>query len=275
MKYRHAWPGVLLLSALAVLLASLLIWGDHFLTPSPAGGIRGLLEVRLLPVQLLPGSGRETPSPAETPRARVETGTPAGGDLVTSSPASDTYDLSAGTRHAAADGVERSVGPSTPAPSTALSPHRARYALALGNFAVEEDAERAEAQLNQVGISTVRFRQQSPERRFSVAIRRLDGDTETTVGLDGATANELIPPAASAAEGSAPLWVAKALSLSDAVALAERLKASGYDARIAAEARKAGPITLRHGNFISRQEAEAASRQIAQLGVANEVVKVK
>ena len=36
-RYRHVWPGFLLLAALALLLVGLLRWGDHFLSPGPTG----------------------------------------------------------------------------------------------------------------------------------------------------------------------------------------------------------------------------------------------
>ena len=45
MRYRHVWPGVLLLAALALLLVGLLRWGDHFLSPGPSGGIHRLLQL--------------------------------------------------------------------------------------------------------------------------------------------------------------------------------------------------------------------------------------
>src|SRR5260370_21590689 len=44
-RYRHVWPGVLLLAALALLLVGLLRWGDHFLSPGPSGGIHRLLQL--------------------------------------------------------------------------------------------------------------------------------------------------------------------------------------------------------------------------------------
>src|SRR6185295_18212547 len=44
-RYRHVWPGILLLAALALLLAGLLRWGDHFLSPGPSGGIHRLLQL--------------------------------------------------------------------------------------------------------------------------------------------------------------------------------------------------------------------------------------
>src|SRR5215468_9890072 len=43
-KYRHVWPGVVLLVSLALLLAGLLIWGDHLLSPGPSGGLSRLLQ---------------------------------------------------------------------------------------------------------------------------------------------------------------------------------------------------------------------------------------
>jgi len=44
---------------------------------------------------------------------------------------------------------------------------------------------------------------------------------------------------------------------------------------VVAERSRAGQIALRHGNFASREEAEAASREIARLGVANEVIRLR
>ena len=60
-----------------------------------------------------------------------------------------------------------------------------------------------------------------------------------------------------------------------AVRLAERLRAAGYGARILAEAAQAAQITLRHGNFASRAEAESVRREISRLGVLTEVVQVR
>ncbi|HKW95639.1 MAG TPA: hypothetical protein VJX92_27375, partial [Methylomirabilota bacterium] len=45
MRYRHVWPGFLLLAALGLLLVGLLRWGDHFLSPGPTGGIHRLLQL--------------------------------------------------------------------------------------------------------------------------------------------------------------------------------------------------------------------------------------
>ena len=262
MRYRHAWPGLLLLTTLVVLLASLVVWGEHFLTPSPAGGIRRLLD-------LWPASGVpplvSRPSAAEVAAAR-----PAGpGDG--SPPASEAPEEPPPQEAPRAEGTPAPAaspppdGPARPAVS------RARYALDLGTFAVDEDAERAEAHLNQTGFSTVRFRQQAPARLFTVSVRPAR-DTEGA----GTT---LEPPKQAKGPGTAAgleesVRIAQALPLRSAVRLAESLRAAGYAVRILAEAARAGEITLRHGNFASPQEAESVGRELSTLGVPNEVVQV-
>ena len=52
-------------------------------------------------------------------------------------------------------------------------------------------------------------------------------------------------------------------------------RGAGYDAKVVAEATHAGQVSLRHGNFASRGEADAASREIARLGVPNEVIQIR
>jgi len=130
------------------------------------------------------------------------------------------------------------------------------YALDLGTFAIDEDAERAEAQLNQAGFSTVRFRPQAPARLYTVSV------------LPAGEAGPAETPAKS-------IRVAQDLPLRSAVNLAERLRAAGYGVRILAEAAKAAQITLRHGNFASLDEAESVRLEISRLGVPTEVVQVR
>ena len=168
MRYRHAWPGFLLLGSLALLLGALLAWGDHFLSPGPSGGIRRLLQLGAASRPALP-SGQT----AEPERAADPPSDPASPPGPTGSVSSDQTEP---------------PGPAQP-----------RYALDLGTFVIIEEAERAEAQLNQAGFSTVRFR------------------------------NESAQP---------------------------------------------GQVTVRHGNFASREEAAAIGREISRLGVPNEVVEI-
>jgi len=239
-RYRHAWPGLLLLSALGLLLVSLLVWGDHFLTPGPAGGIRRLLEI-------WPASGSQS-SAAHATATLTEPGDGA-------SPASDLPDEpppKEAPRAQDAPPAGAATPPGRPVVRPAVS--SVRYALDLGTFAIDEDAERAEAQLNQAGFSTVRFRPQAPARLYTVSVL---------------PAGEAGPAETSARS----IRVAQDLPLRSAVKLAERLRAAGYGVRIFAEAAKAAQITLRHGNFASRDEAESVRRELSRLGV--EVVQVR
>jgi cell division septation protein DedD len=255
-KYRHAWPGFLLLFALAVLLASLLLWGDRFLTPSPAGGIIRLLQSRggLGPVS--------EPSPAAaaitSSRADVEEASSAG------SSGPETPSL---VRGVAGDNTPtaRASQPGS-APPEAIKAH---YALDLGRFTLDRDAEWAEAQLNQAGFSTVRFREQAPGRLFTVSARP-PVDSEAMPIEPGPQGLPTLKPT----EG-AEVPIARALPLRSAVELAVTLRAAGYDVRVVAEADRTGQIRLRHGRFASRQEAEAVGREIARLGMPNEVVRVR
>jgi cell division septation protein DedD len=252
-RYRHAWPGFLLLGSLAVLLASLVVWGDLFLTPSSAGGIGRLLQLRLAPVGGLEASPPAASHPsAEDAVVRLE------------QPATDP-ELNG-----------ESVASFTPSvASRSRAATQARYALELGTFAIEEDAERAEVQLNHSGFSTVRFRQQAPARLYSVFIRRLDS-SEWAQAAPEQSMQEDFPQATRPGEdGATMVRVAQALALRSAVQLAERLQASGYEVHVVAEAVTAGRITLRHGNFASRREAEIVSREISRMGVPNEVVRVR
>jgi cell division septation protein DedD len=150
-----------------------------------------------------------------------------------------------------------------------------RYALALGTFSLSEDAERVEAKLNQAGFSTVRFRQQTPAKLFAVLVSSLKDPEEgqaivERLQRDGHPAGVLL-----VGRTGVSVRVGPPAPLRRAVQLAEKLRAGGYDARVATETTHAGQVNLRHGNFASREEAEAASREVGRLGVPNEVIQVR
>ena len=64
--------------------------------------------------------------------------------------------------------------------------------------------------------------------------------------------------------------------LRTAVQLAEKLRGAGYDARVATEPTRAGQVSLRHGNFASRAEAEEAEpRGRARWACPNEVIQIR
>src|SRR5262249_9498965 len=222
MKDRHAWPGLLLLGALAILLVSLLLWGDHFLTPSPAGGIGRLV----LPRAASSSSGPHASALHDARRSRADRAVLGEAAAPFRRPGPSVPDEPSRSESGSAASVAplRPVSPGVPS---------ARYALELGTFAIDEDAERAEVQLNQAGFSTVRFTQETPLQLFTVAIKRL-GTSKGTVEANAEDASvradpdRLIPTQPFDSKDRGLVWIAKALPLRSAVTLAERLRSAGY-----------------------------------------------
>jgi len=294
-RYRHVWPGVLLLVALALLLVGLLRWGDHFLSPGPTGGIHRLLQlwaasrpaeeaiappaaaapspvtdapanppvVALPPVAAAPGQP-DSPGPAAAPSAPA----PVASTPVMAPPA-PVVKTTPPER-----GAEPRDTAASPAPAPATPPP-VRYALALGTFPLSEDAERVEAKLNQAGFSTVRFRQQTPAKLFAVQVSSLKDPEEGQATVERLQKDGHPPSVLLVGRTGVTVRVGPPTPLRTAVQLAEKLRAGGYDARVAAEPMSAGQVSLRHGNFASRAEAEETSREVARLGVPNEVIQIR
>jgi hypothetical protein len=290
-RYRHAWPGFLLLAALGLLLVGLLRWGDHFLSPGPTGGIHRLLQLwaasRPADESIAPPAAAApspvTDVPANPPVVAVPpTATPAPPDpaapAVAPAPAPV---VSPPVTPAPAPVVrtpppERADEPRQPAVSPApATPPPVRYALALGTFPLSEDAERVEAKLNQAGFSTVRFRQQTPARLFAVHVSSLKDPEEGQATVERLQKEGHPPSVLLVGRNGVTVRVGAPTPLRTAVQLAEKLRAAGHDARVATEPTSAGQVSLRHGNFASRAEAETASREVARLGVPNEVIQVR
>jgi len=278
-RYRHVWPGVLLLAALALLLVGLLRWGDHFLSPGPTGGIHRLLQ---LWAASRPADESITPPAAAAPSPAMD--------------ASANSPVAAGPSVIVAAAPPAPVAPTpvtpppapvvkTPPPERAEEPREAaappvtpppvRYALALGTFPLSEDAERVEAKLNQAGFSTVRFRQQTPSKLFAVQVSSLKDPEEGQATVERLQKEGHPPSVLLVGRTGVTIRVGPPVPLRTAVQLAEKLRAAGYDARVPTEPTRAGQVSLRHGNFASRAEAEEASREVARLGVPNEVIQVR
>ena len=291
MRYRHAWPGVLLLAALALLLVGLVRWGDHFLSPGPTGGIHRLLQ---LWAASRPADESIAPPAAAAPSPATDA--PANPPVVVVPPAvapappdSPGPAASPGPAPVASPPVTPAPAPvvRTPPPERADEPRDAaappapatpppvRYALALGTFPVSEDAERVEAKLNQAGFSTVRFRQQTLAKLFAVQVSSLKDPEEGQATVERLQKEGHPPSVLLVGRTGVTVRVGPPAPLRTAVQLAEKLRAAGYDARVATEPTRAGQVSLRHGNFASRAEAEAASREVARLGVPNEVIQVR
>ena len=291
MRYRHAWPGVLLLAALALLLVGLVRWGDHFLSPGPTGGIHRLLQ---LWAASRPADESIAPPAAAAPSPATDA--PANPPVVVVPPAvapappdSPGPAASPGPAPVASTPVTPAPAPvvRTPPPERADEPRDAaappapatpppvRYALALGTFPLSEDAERVEAKLNQAGFSTVRFRQQTLAKLFAVQVSSLKDPEEGQATVERLQKEGHPPSVLLVGRSGVTVRVGPPAPLRTAVQLAEKLRAAGYDARVATEPTRAGQVSLRHGNFASRAEAETASREVARLGVPNEVIQVR
>lgn len=291
MRYRHVWPGVLLLAALALLLVGLLRWGDHFLSPGPTGGIHRLLQ---LWAASRPADESITPPAAAAPSPAMDA--PAN-PLMVAGPSVivpvTPEAMTPAAPPAAAPPAPVASAPVTPPPAPVVKtppPERAdepresahpvtpppvRYALALGTFPLSEDAERVEAKLNQAGFSTVRFRLQTPAKLFAVQVSSLKDPEEGQATVERLQKEGHPPSVLLVGRSGVTIRVGPPVPLRTAVQLAEKLRAAGYDARVATEPTRAGQVSLRHGNFASRAEAEDASREVARLGVPNEVIQVR
>jgi hypothetical protein len=290
-RYRHVWPGFLLLAALALLLVGLLRWGDHFLSPGPTGGIHRLLQLwaasRPAEESIAPPAAA-APSPAmDAPANPPAVAAPSVMVPVTSEPSGPAAPPAPAPSAVATTPVAPVPAPVVKTPpaerpeesreiaAAPTTPPPVRYALALGTFPLSEDAERVEAKLNQAGFSTVRFRLQTPARLFAVQVSSLKDPEEGQATVERLQKEGHPPSVLLVGRTGVTVRVGPPLPLRTAVQLAEKLRAGGYDARVATEPTRAGQVSLRHGNFASRPEAEAASREVARLGVPNEVIQVR
>ena len=291
MRYRHVWPGILLLVALALLLVGLLRWGDHFLSPGPSGGIHRLLQLWAAsrppdepaaapPVASAPTTATDAPvsqpgpvaPPVTSPEPPPVASTP---PAAATPPASPAPSPAAPAAPAPAREEPRDVVAAAPTAAAPPTPAPVRYALALGTFAVPEDAERVEAKLNQAGFSTVRFRQQVPAKLFAVLVASLKDPEEGQATIERLQKDGYAQSVLLVGRSGVTVRVGAPTPLRTAVQLAEKLRGAGYDARVSTEPTRAGQVSLRHGNFASRAEAEEASREVARLGVANEVIQIR
>jgi alpha-D-ribose 1-methylphosphonate 5-triphosphate synthase subunit PhnG len=292
-RYRHVWPGLLLLAALALLLVGLLRWGDHFLSPGPSGGIHRLLQLWAASrppdesaaapqIASAPSPVTDAPVSPPSPPVPVSPEPPAPPPVASAAPPPATPPASASPPATAPPAAPaptreepRETAASAPAAPGPSAPAPLRYALALGTFAVPEDAERVEAKLNQAGFSTVRFRQQVPAKLFAVLVASLKDPEEGQTTIERLQKDGYAQSVLLVGRTGVTVRVGTPTPLRTAVQLAEKLRGAGYDARVSTEPTRAGQVSLRHGNFASRAEADEASREVARLGVPNEVIQIR
>ena len=269
---RRLWMAVLV-AGLLVALGGLAGWRTGWFggSPRPKELLRQRLEAPPAPRELAPPPRAVVPlvPPGAAP---VETGTPAPGPAV------------AGAQVA----VEPPTPVVTPAPAMTPAPTAdsvasarggpaagARFAIEFGPFMTAPEAERVERQLNEAGHQTVRFRQQTGAALYAVLIEKIPSarDAQTLV----VTLREQGFAAAFVVGEREPLsvQVGLPLPLRGAVQTAERLRSGGHPVRIAVQPGEAVTFAIRHGNFATREEAEAKGQELIRLGLGNQVVRVK
>jgi tyrosine-protein kinase Etk/Wzc len=238
---------------------------------------RALLRLKLeapapRPVVPAPAPPRETAAPAPPPVRPAEPPAPA-------PPAAPPSTLVPSPAAKAAD------PPSAPAPAPAAAappkataapvPAGARFAVELGPFVTQTDAERVERRLAQAGYRTVRFRQETGAAVYAVLIERVP-TARAAQALVQSLREQGFGDAVVLGE-SEPLRVrvGAPLPLRGAVQAAERLRAAGHQVRVSAQPGEATMFVLRHGNFATSEDAEAKGRELLRLGLANQVVRVK
>ena len=149
-----------------------------------------------------------------------------------------------------------------------------RFAVTLGPFESSAEAERVERMLTQAGYATVRFRQQQAGTAvYAVLLERSSAAETPTLltalreqGYGEAVVTRQDPPV---------VRVGAPLPLRRAVELAERLRAGGYQVRVAAQPGDATGFMIRHGSFPSKPEAEARAAELARLGLAPQAIQVR
>ncbi len=150
-----------------------------------------------------------------------------------------------------------------------------RFAVEFGPFLTGAEAERMERQLNQAGHQTVRFRQQTGAALYAVLIERVAGPREAEA-LVTTLREQGFPEAAGLGSGdSLSVRVGEPMLLRAAVELAESLRGKGHQVRVAAQPGEAQTFVIRHGNFASREEAEAKAADLQRVGLTNHVVRAK
>jgi cell division septation protein DedD len=150
-----------------------------------------------------------------------------------------------------------------------------RFAVEFGPFLTDAEAEKTERRLNDGGYQTARFRQQTGAGLYLVLIERVPGPREAETLV--ARLREQGFPDAAIVSGRDTLGVRVGgpMLLRAAVQLAETLRGKGHQVHVAAQPGEAQTVVIRHGNFASREEADAKGADLARLGLPNHVVRAK
>jgi hypothetical protein len=173
-------------------------------------------------------------------------------------------------------GPSASAAPPRPAATPPAAPAvPARFAIEFGPFMTAPEAERVERQLNEAGYPTVRFRQQTGAALYAVLIEKIPSARDAQALVAALRQQGFADAFVVGEREPLSVQVGLPLPLRGAVQTAERLRAGGYQVRVAAQPGEAVVFALRHGNFATSGEAEAKGQELMRLGLGNQVVRVK
>jgi hypothetical protein len=232
------------------------------------------------------------PSQMPTPAER-EVAPPASPSLVTTTPS-----------EAAAVSVEPDVGEPTSSLQSAVDPRLAlgqgrtamiresrprssgaasgsavaqgpRFAVEFGPFVTGVEAARTEQQINEAGHQTVRFRQQTGASLYAVLIEQVSSTRAAQALVATLREQGLSDPVVLSDGDTLSVRVGEPMLLRAAVQLGASLRAKNHQIRVASQPGEAQTFVIRHGNFASREEAEARGVELERLGLPNHVVRAK
>ena len=164
--------------------------------------------------------------------------------------------------------------PAAPAKPPADSTAAPRFAVMFGPFTSAADAEKLERTLIRAGHETLRTRQDAGPTAYAVLIERVPTahDARTIVNV---LREQGVGEASIVSTDPLVVRVGEPRPLRGAVELAERVRKTGHQVRVAAQSNGVRYV-IRHGRFATREEAEARSRELARLSVpAAQVVQVR
>lgn len=158
----------------------------------------------------------------------------------------------------------------TPAPL-----ERMTFTIEFGPFLSRAEADDVERRLNQVGYQTARYGQPVGAGIFGVFIENIPSTGDAQALVTSLREEGFPGPVVIGEREPFAVRVGDPVPLRLAVALAERARAKGHIVRVSAQPGDAVEYVIRHGNFLDREDAERKSRVLAQLGLVNQVVRVK
>ena len=145
-----------------------------------------------------------------------------------------------------------------------------RYALESGPFAPGEAADRLEAEINRLGLATVRFRKEDTARLFVVTATGFLSADEARQAVRDLGRGTVVQDA-----GVAEVIVGRHASLAEAVAAARPLRARGFEVRVNEALAPGSQYHIRYGQFARRADAQAYREALEQRGIRSRVVKVR